>query len=38
MEPIAQLIIAGGAMFGTLAVIAGLSGMYNLNIKASAPF
>ena len=34
MEPIAQLIIAGGAMFGTLAVIAGLSGMYNLNIKA----
>ena len=34
MEPIAQLIIAGGVMFGTLAVIAGLSGMYNLNIKA----
>lgn len=34
MEPIAQLIIAGGAMFGTLAVIAGLSGMNNLNIKA----
>ena len=25
MEPIAQLIIAGGAMFGTLAMIAGLS-------------
>ena len=34
MEPIAQLILAGGIMFGTLAVIAGLSGMYNLNIKA----
>ena len=34
MEPIAQLILAGGLMFGTLAVIAGLSGMYNLNIKA----
>ncbi len=34
MESITQLIIAGGAMFGTLAVIAGLSGMYNLNIKA----
>ena len=34
MEPIVQLIIAGGAMFGTLALIAGLSGMYNLNIKA----
>ena len=34
MEPIVQLIIAGGAMFGTLAVIARLSGMYNLNIKA----
>ena len=34
MQPIAQLILAGGLMFGTLAVIAGLSGMYNLNIKA----
>lgn len=34
MQPIAQLILAGGIMFGTLAVIAGLSGMYNLNIKA----
>lgn len=34
MEPIAQLILAGGLMLGTLAVIAGLSGMYNLNIKA----
>lgn len=34
MQPIAQLVLAGGIMFGTLAVIAGLSGMYNLNIKA----
>ena len=34
MQPIAQLILAGGLMFGILAVIAGLSGMYNLNIKA----
>ena len=34
MEPIVQLVIAGAAMFGTLAVIAGLSGMYSLNIKA----
>ena len=34
MQPIAQLILAGGLMFGTLAVIAGLSGMSNLNIKA----
>ena len=29
-----KLVIAGVAMFGTLAAIAGLSGMYNLNIKA----
>ena len=34
MQPIVKLVIAGAAMFGTLAVIAGLSGMYNLNIKA----
>ena len=34
MEPIVQLVIAGAAMFGTLAAIAGLSGMYSLNIKA----
>lgn len=34
MEPIAQLIIAEGTMFGMLAIIAGLSGMYNLIIKA----
>lgn len=34
MQPIAQLILARGLMFGILAVIAGLSGMYNLNIKA----
>ena len=33
MEPIVQLVIAGAAMFGTLAAIAGLSGMYSLNIK-----
>ena len=34
VEPIVQLVIAGAAMFGTLAAIAGLSGMYSLNIKA----
>ena len=34
MEPIVQLVIAGAAMFATLGLIAGLSGMYSLNIKA----
>lgn len=34
MQPIVKLVIAGAAMFGTLAAIAGLSGMYSLNIKA----
>ena len=34
MDSIVTLLLAGGAMFGTLAVIAGLSGMYSLNIKA----
>ena len=34
MQPIVKLVIAGTAMFGTLAAIAGLSGMYSLNIKA----
>ena len=28
MQPIVKLVIAGTAMFGTLAAIAGLSGMY----------
>ena len=34
MEPIVKLVIAGSAMFATLGLIAGLSGMYSLNIKA----
>ena len=34
MQPIVKLVIAGVAMFATLAAIAGLSGMYSLNIKA----
>ena len=34
MEPIVQLVIAGAAMFATLGLVAGLSGMYSLNIKA----
>ena len=34
MEPIVKLVIAGAAMFATLGLIAGLSGMYSLNIKA----
>ena len=34
MQPIVKLVIAGAAMFATLGLIAGLSGMYNLNIKA----
>ena len=34
MEPIVKLVIAGPAMFATLGLIAGLSGMYSLNIKA----
>lgn len=34
MQPIVKLMIAGAAMFATLGLIAGLSGMYNLNIKA----
>lgn len=34
MQPIVKLVIAGAAMFGTLAAIAGLSGMYSLNIKS----
>ena len=34
MQPIVKLVIAGTAMFGTLAAIAGLSGMYSLIIKA----
>ena len=34
MQPIVKLVIAGSAMFATLGLIAGLSGMYSLNIKA----
>ena len=34
MQPIVKLVIAGAAMFATLGLIAGLSGMYSLNIKA----
>ena len=34
MQPIVKLVIAGTAMFATLGLIAGLSGMYSLNIKA----
>ena len=34
MQPIVKLVIAGVAMFATLGLIAGLSGMYSLNIKA----
>ena len=34
MNPIVQLVIAGTVMFATLGLIAGLSGMYSLNIKA----
>ena len=34
MQPIVKLVIAGTAMFATLRLIAGLSGMYSLNIKA----
>ena len=34
LQPIVKLVIAGAAMFGTLAAIAGLSGMYSLNIKS----
>ena len=34
MEPIVKLVIAGTAMFATLGLIAGLSGMYSLNIRA----
>ena len=34
MESIVKLVIAGSAMFATLGLIAGLSGMYSLNIKA----
>ena len=34
MEPIVKLVIAGAAMFATLGLIAGLSGMYSLNIRA----
>ena len=34
MQPIVKLVIAGTAMFATLGLIAELSGMYSLNIKA----
>lgn len=34
MQPIVKLVIAGAAMFATLGLIAGLSGMYSLNIRA----
>lgn len=34
MQPIVKLVIAGAAIFATLGLIAGLSGMYSLNIKA----
>ena len=34
MQPIVKLVIAGTAMFANLGLIAGLSGMYSLNIKA----
>ena len=34
MQPIVKLVIAGVTMFATLGLIAGLSGMYSLNIKA----
>ena len=34
MQPIVKLVIAGTAMFATLGLIAGLSGMYSLNIRA----
>ena len=34
MQPIVKLVITGTAMFATLGLIAGLSGMYSLNIKA----
>ncbi len=34
MQPIVKLVIAGAAMFATLGLIAGLSGMYSLNIKS----
>src|SRR5699024_7334848 len=34
LQPIVKLVIAGTAMFATLGLIAGLSGMYSLNIKA----
>ena len=34
MQPIVKLVIAGAAMFAPLGLIAGLSGMYSLNIKA----
>ena len=34
MNPIVQLVIAGTVMFATLGLIAGLSGMYSLNIRA----
>lgn len=34
MEPIVKLVIAGTAMFATLGLIAGLAGIYSLNIKA----
>ena len=33
MQPIVKLVIAGAAMFATLGLIAGLSGMYSLNIR-----
>lgn len=33
MQPIVKLVIAGAAMFATLGLIAGLSGMYSLNIQ-----
>ena len=34
LQPIVKLVIAGAAMFATLGLIAGLSGMYSLNIRA----
>ena len=34
MQPIVKLVIAGTVMFATLGLIAGLSGMYSLNIKS----